>query len=47
MRLGDLDALKEAVDTWDKFGYTAQGELIRLTEKTKNYMCLMLNIRIL
>ena len=30
------EALKEAVDTWDKFGYTAQGELIRLTEKNKD-----------
>lgn len=36
MRLGDLDALKKAVDTWDKFGYTAQGELIRLTEENKD-----------
>lgn len=29
-------ALKEAVGTWDKFGYTAQGELIRLTEENKD-----------
>ena len=30
------EALKKAFDTWDKFGYTAQGELIRLTEETKD-----------
>lgn len=24
-------ALKEALDTWDKFGYTAKSELVRLT----------------
>jgi hypothetical protein len=30
------EALKEAIDTWDKFGYTVQGELIRLTEKNKD-----------
>ena len=36
MRSIDAEALKKAVDTWDKFGYTAQGELIRLTEKNKD-----------
>ena len=25
------EALKEALNTWDKFGYTAKSELIRLT----------------
>ena len=36
MRLIDAEALKKAIDTWDKFGYTAQGELIRLTEENKD-----------
>ena len=31
MRLIDANALKEALNTWDKFGYTAKSELIRLT----------------
>ena len=32
------EALKKAVDTWDKFGYTAQGKLIRLTEHEDFYV---------
>ena len=31
IRLIDANALKEALNTWDKFGYTAKSELIRLT----------------
>lgn len=40
MRLGDLDALKEAIETWDKFACLPDGKLIpfrMLNEPEKNY----------
>lgn len=35
-RLIDADELKKAIDTWDKFGYTTKGELIRLDDSNKD-----------
>ena len=35
-RLIDGDELLNAIDTWDKFGYTAGGNLIRLNRDNKD-----------
>lgn len=35
-RLIDADELLEAIDTWDKFGYTAGRNLIRLNQDNKD-----------
>ena len=35
-RLIDADELLKAIDTWDKFGYTAERNLIRLNQDNKD-----------